>query len=138
MREDASSSAEVSILVHLEQDVAASHKLAIEVHLRDCGPVGEVLHSCGRQVLVLQHVVRCVVVHSMHPEDLNHGVAEAAHGLCRRPLHEHHHFVLLHHLTKVFLEIRRCAQKPGRGRQHASVGLSGQKDGCPGPQTPSS
>lgn len=38
---------QVSVLVHLEQDVAASHKLAIEVDLRDRGPVGELFDSCG-------------------------------------------------------------------------------------------
>lgn len=37
---------QVSVLVHLQKDVAASHKLAIEVHLRDRGPVGEVFDSC--------------------------------------------------------------------------------------------
>ena len=78
------------------------------------------------EVLVLQHVVRSIVVHPVHPQDLNHGVTEATHGLSRRPLHEHHHLVLLHHLTKVFLDARRRAQEPGRGRAHASVGLSRQ------------
>lgn len=43
---------QVSVLVHLEQDVAASHKLAIEVDLRDCGPVGEDLDSLP-EVLVI-------------------------------------------------------------------------------------
>lgn len=44
---------QISVLVHLEQDVTASHKLAVEVHLGDCGPVGEVLDSCGRQMALV-------------------------------------------------------------------------------------
>lgn len=39
---------QVSVLVHLEQDIATPHELAAEVHLRDRGPVGEGLDSCGR------------------------------------------------------------------------------------------
>lgn len=37
---------QISILVHLEQDVAAAHKLTVKVHLRDRGPVGEGFYSC--------------------------------------------------------------------------------------------
>lgn len=40
---------QITILVHLEQDVAASYELAVEVDLRDRGPVGELLDSCGRK-----------------------------------------------------------------------------------------
>lgn len=46
---------QVSVLVHLEQDVAASHELAVEVDLRDCGPVGEDLDSCGRPMKLESH-----------------------------------------------------------------------------------
>lgn len=44
---------QVSVLVHLEQDVTASHELAAEVHLRDRGPVGELLDACGRQMALV-------------------------------------------------------------------------------------
>lgn len=40
---------QVAVLVHLQQDVAAAHELAVEVHLRDRGPVGELLDSCGQK-----------------------------------------------------------------------------------------
>lgn len=36
---------EVPVLVHLQKNVAAPHKLAVEVHLRDGGPVGIVLNA---------------------------------------------------------------------------------------------
>lgn len=39
---------QVTVLVHLQQDVAASHKLAVKVHLGDGGPVREVLDTCKR------------------------------------------------------------------------------------------
>lgn len=40
---------QVPVLVHLEQDVAAAHELTAEVQLRDRGPVGEELDSCGKE-----------------------------------------------------------------------------------------
>ncbi|TNN37982.1 hypothetical protein EYF80_051861 [Liparis tanakae] len=40
---------QVPVLVHLQQDVAAAHKLTAQVHLRDRGPVGEQLDSCGTE-----------------------------------------------------------------------------------------
>lgn len=36
---------QIPILVHLQQDVTAAHKLTVEVHLRDRGPIREVLDS---------------------------------------------------------------------------------------------
>lgn len=36
---------QVAVLVHLEQDVAAAHKLTVDVHLGDGGPVGELLDA---------------------------------------------------------------------------------------------
>lgn len=39
---------QVPVLVHLQQDVAATHKLAVEVDLGDGGPVGVVLDPCKR------------------------------------------------------------------------------------------
>lgn len=88
------------------------------------------------EILVFKHVVRSVVVHSVHPQDLDHGVTEAAHGLSRRPLHEHHHLVLLHHLSKVFLEVRSRTQEPARGGPRRSGDLFREEAGRPRPQTP--
>ena len=36
---------QVSTLVHLQQDVTAAHKLTVQVHLGDGGPVGELLDA---------------------------------------------------------------------------------------------
>lgn len=33
--------------MHLQKDVTAPHKLAVEVHLRDGWPVGVVFNTCG-------------------------------------------------------------------------------------------
>lgn len=41
---------QISILVHLKQDVTASNKLSVEVHLRDRRPVGEDLDPFGKQI----------------------------------------------------------------------------------------
>lgn len=49
---------QISVLVHLEQDVAASDKLAIEVDLRDRGPVGEFFDSCGGQMALVLRVTQ--------------------------------------------------------------------------------
>ncbi|KFQ99437.1 hypothetical protein Y956_05079, partial [Nipponia nippon] len=45
------------------------------------------------EVGVLQDVVRAVVLHAVQAQDLHDGVAEAAEGLRRAALHEHHHRV---------------------------------------------
>lgn len=44
---------QVTVLVHLKQDVAASNKLSVEVNLRDRGPVGEVFYSWRRRMIFM-------------------------------------------------------------------------------------
>lgn len=54
-------------------------------------------------ILVIQHVISSIAVDPVHSEDLDDGVAEAAHGLCGGAFYEDHHFVLLHHLLQSLL-----------------------------------
>lgn len=74
-------------------------------------------------ILIIQYVVSSVAVDPVHSEDLNDGVAEAAHGLNRSAFHEDHHLVLLHHLLHVLLA-RGGAHEAGPTRQNLSIILS--------------
>ena len=80
---------------------------------------------------VVQHVVGRVVADAVQPQDLHHGVAEAALGLLRRPLQEDHHPVLLHQRVQV---LRRAAAARAR-RPHARAPQAAARAAPPAEQS---
>merc|ERR1712216_4892 len=65
-----------SVLVHLNHNIAASYKLALHVHLRYRWPVTVILDALP-QLLVLEHIVRCIVLHAFSGQHLYDSIAEA-------------------------------------------------------------
>ena len=72
---------ELPILVHLQEDIAASNKLAVHKHLRDGGPVTVILDALS-QSLILENIV-AVVGYGMHSHDLYYGIGESTSGSLR-------------------------------------------------------
>lgn len=66
---------ELTILVHLEENVTAADELSADVNLWDSWPTAEVFNSLA-QLFVSQHIVR-IVLDSMHSKDLNHSIGKA-------------------------------------------------------------
>ena len=79
--------------MHLQQNIASAHELALEVDLRNGRPIRKVLDALP-QSLVLEDVVRREG-NVVHAEDLDHGVGEAASGLLGYAFHEDDHVGLL-------------------------------------------
>jgi hypothetical protein len=72
------------------------------------------------QLRVVQHVVGRIVANTVQPQNLHHGVAEAALGLLGRPLEEHHHLVLLHQRVQL-LRLAARARRPHAGSGQATA-----------------
>ena len=94
--------------VHLPQDVAPAHELAVDEHLRDRGPAAERLDAVP-ELLGGQHVPRRVL-HAVEVEDLHRHVAEPALRRARRALHVQEHAVLRHVLGDDGLHLRVAAR----------------------------
>src|SRR5262252_665260 len=90
-------------LVHLHHDVRAADELAVDVELRDGGPVGIFLDALA-DALVLEDVDGLEVVDAAGVEDLDGAAREAAHRELRRALHEEHDPVVLDEVVDALLD----------------------------------
>merc|ERR1711865_127767 len=77
---------QISVLVHLNHDVAAPNKLAFDVDLRHCRPITE-LFDAFTEITIFEHVISGVVSHPLCFEDTHHRVAETALRCGRDSLH---------------------------------------------------
>mmetsp|Transcript_11606 Transcript_11606/g.38747 ORF Transcript_11606/g.38747 Transcript_11606/m.38747 type:complete len:211 (+) Transcript_11606:107-739(+) len=82
-------------LVHLDEQVAPAHKLALDVTLRDGGPV-RVRFDAVANSIVCEDVKR-LVLDVVRVENLHRRVRESALREELRALHEEKYFVALHH-----------------------------------------
>lgn len=83
---------QVAVLVHRDENIAASHKVLLNVELRDRGPVRVLLDSLS-ELWVLEDVEggKLFGVDALKAEDLDRGAGEAALGHLGGSLHEQHH-----------------------------------------------
>src|SRR4029079_19655879 len=80
-------------LEHLADDVAAADELAVDIELRDCGPVRERLDALT-ELVRLEHV-QALIGDAEMIEDLHHLSRKPAHRKLRRSLHEQHDLITL-------------------------------------------
>ena len=90
--------------MHLLHDVATTNKLALDVYLRDRGPV-RVLLDLLPEFLTLEHIHVLILLHPIELEDLDHVVGEAAPRHLSIALHEQAYVVFRHPLVNLRVHI---------------------------------
>lgn len=96
---------QLSILMHPHQNVRTSNKFAVDEHLRDGGPAGELLDPFTK-VGVCQDI-SAAILESICIQDSAGHVTESALGCCWRSLHVNEHIVTGDILLDLFLHVRR-------------------------------
>ena len=85
--------------MHLAHDVAATHKLTLDIDLRNRGPV-RVFFDLSANLVISEHIYVFKVFNAVSLEQHCDKTGEAALRHLLRALHEHHHVVFLDPLVK--------------------------------------
>ena len=85
--------AQTTIFVHLLHDVTAAKEFALDVHLRNSGPVRVGFDGCA-QVFIGEDVDILVLLHAISIEEYHNVAAESALRHLASALHEHTNIVL--------------------------------------------
>src|SRR5258707_14423494 len=97
-------------LKHFADDVAAADEFALDVELRDRGPIGIGLDALA-QIVRFEHV-QALIAHAEMIENLHHLSGKSAHRKLRRALHEQHHVVAFELIVDEFLDGHRIPHVP--------------------------